>query len=855
VFTNLTRKWRLQRIAPVLGLALFGAALWVLHNALRDFRYHDIAHQFQALPASRVIIAVTLTALSYLVMTAYDHLAITYIGHPLSAGKVSVTSFISYAFSNNIGMSLLTSGSIRYRLYSAWGLSTDEIAKVVAFTTLTLWLGIIGAGSMVFLIEPQAVPALPHLPAGSLWGLGLLFLAMVLGYLLLVSWRRTPFQLLGWSLKLPSLPLALGQLVVGALDWIIAGSVLYCLLPAAIDISFFHLLGIFLLAQVVALISHVPGGLGVFESLIVLSAPQAPTDTLLGALLMYRAVYYLLPLAIAALLVGGNELLQKKTAVAFAARLASRWASALVPQLLAASTLAGGAILLFSGATPAIPERLHWLEDFLPLPVMEVSHFIGSLAGVGLLLLARGLQRRLDAAYILSAILLAAGSLLSLLKGGDYEEALLLALMLMALLPCHRHFYRRTSLLNEPFTIDWVMMIALIVIGSGWLGIFAYKHVAFSQELWWRFALRGDAPRFLRAAVGATVVLLLFAVTKLLRPATPEPALPGPVELEKAERVVASARETTANLALLGDKDLLFNESETAFIMYAIEGRSWVALGDPVGPKPEQRELVWRFREMCELHGGWPVFYEVGPDTLPLYLDLGLTAIKVGEAARVPLAEFSLTGSSRQGLRYILRRLAKDGCTFEITPASAVPALLPELKTISDTWLAAKHTREKGFSLGFFDPGYLSRFPVALVRREGRIVAFANLWTREDREELSLDLVRFLDQALPGTMDYLFVNLILWAKEEGYTWFSLGMAPLAGLENRAFAPLWQRVGAMVFRHGEHFYNFQGLREYKDKFSPIWEPRYLASPGGIILPRVLTNIATLISGGLRGVVGK
>ncbi len=852
---QLPKKLHFQQIAPVLGLILFGAALWVLHSALREFHYHDIVRQFQALTVSRIVLATALTGLSYLAMTAYDHLAIAYLGHPLHAGKVSVTSFISYAFSNNIGLSLLTSGSIRYRLYSAWGLSTDEIAKVVAFTTLTFWLGIIGAGSLVFLIEPLPLPALPHLPPVAPRGLGLMFLAMTLGYLLFAAWRRAPFELLGWRFEVPSVPMALGQLLVGALDWAIACSVLYALLPETIQITYFQLLGVFLLAQVVALLTPIPGGLGVFESLIVLSAPQAPPDALLGALLMYRAVYYLLPLALAALLVGGNELLQKRSEVALAARLARRWGSALVPQLLAASTMAGGAVLLFSGAVPAIPGRLHWLEDFLPLPVMEVSHFIGSLSGTVLLLLARGLQRRLDAAYLLSAILLAVGCLLSLLKGGDYEEAILLALMLMALLPCHRHFFRRTSLLNESFTLDWIVTIVLIVAGSAWLGIFSYKHVAFSQELWWQFALSGDAPRFLRAAVGATVLLLLFATAKLLRPARPEPSLPGPAELDKALAVVMGSPEISGNLALLGDKNLLFNETETAFIMYAIEGRSWVALGDPIGPKSEQQELVWRFRELCEHHGGWPVFYEVGADTLHLYLDLGLTAIKLGEAARLALPEFSLEGSQRHGLRYTLRRLAKEGCTFEIAPTPAVPVLLPELKAISDAWLAAKKTREKGFSLGFFQPDYLKRFPVALVRRYGKIIAFANLWPRDDRQELSIDLMRFLEEAPRGTMDFLFVNLMLWGKEEGYTWFSLGMAPLAGLENRAFAPLWHRIGAMIFRHGEHFYNFQGLREYKEKFSPHWEPRYLASPGGIVLPRVLANITTLIAGGLKGVLGR
>jgi phosphatidylglycerol lysyltransferase len=266
-------------------------------------------------------------------------------------------------------------------------------------------------------------------------------------------------------------------------------------------------------------------------------------------------------------------------------------------------------------------------------------------------------------------------------------------------------------------------------------------------------------------------------------------------------------------------------------------------------------DLAWRFRELSGRHGGWTVFYEVGRQHLPLYLDLGLTLQKLGEEARVPLASFTLAGNSRKGLRSNCNRVQREGCRLEVVPVEEVPAFLPELRAVSDAWLASKRTREKGFSLGFFEPRYLSRFPAALVRQEGRVVAFANLLPSAAHDELSIDLMRHRPDAPGGVMDYLFVELMAWGREQGYRWFNLGMAPLSGLESRALAPLWTRVGAFVFRHGEHFYNFQGVREYKEKFDPVWEPRYLASPGGLVLPRVLGNVAALISRGIKGVVGK
>jgi phosphatidylglycerol lysyltransferase len=341
----------------------------------------------------------------------------------------------------------------------------------------------------------------------------------------------------------------------------------------------------------------------------------------------------------------------------------------------------------------------------------------------------------------------------------------------------------------------------------------------------------------------------------LLHPALPEPALPGTNDLEKARTIVERFPKTYANLALLGDKEFLFNESAKAFIMYGIEGRSWVALGDPIGPKEEWTELVWRFHEMCDRHAGWTVFYEVAREDLHLYLDLGLSLLKLGEEALIPLDSFSLEGGDRRGLRHSHHKIEKEACSFEVISPSIIPQYLPELKGISDAWLKEKNTKEKRFSIGFFKPDYLMHSHMGIIRKQEKILAFANILQGVEKEELSIDLMRYLPEAPNGVMDYLFLELMLWGHKEGCRWFNLGMAPLSGLQDHALTPLWNRLGAFVFRHGEHFYNFQGLREYKEKFDPLWEPKYLASPGGLMLPRMLIDIASLISGGLKGVVTK
>jgi len=180
---------------------------------------------------------------------------------------------------------------------------------------------------------------------------------------------------------------------------------------------------------------------------------------------------------------------------------------------------------------------------------------------------------------------------------------------------------------------------------------------------------------------------------------------------------------------------------------------------------------------------------------------------------------------------------------------------MPELSRVSDQWLAEKNTAEKGFSLGSFKESYMQHFPVAVLRKDDQIVAFMNLWCGAQHQELSVDLMRYSPAAPDRAIEYLFCQAMLWGKDQGYQWFNLGMSPLSGLENRPLSPLWNRAGGLIYKHGEHFYNFKGLHSYKQKFNPVWTPKYLAFPGGITLPVVLLDIATLISGGVRDLVSK
>ena len=475
--------------------------------------YHEISGGFRSFPPSTVVKALLLTGLNYFVLTGYDALAFRYIGRHLTYAKLAFASFVGYGFSNALGFATIAGSTVRLRLYSSWGLGALDIAKVVLFCTVTLWLGLSAAGGIWFLLEPTSFLARGTVPVVAVRSLGVLLTCIAGSYVLFCALRKEPFVIRNWQVSLPSPLLAMSQILVSSLDWALAAGVLYVLLPVGSGMDYVHFFGIFLLAQVVGLVSQVPGGLGVFESVIVLFlSPPIPASKVVSVLLFYRAIYYLLPLAVAATMLAVHEGVDRWAQVKGFTRKVGRWVPEIVPWFITIATFLAGVVLIASGATPGVPGRIAWLRVFVPLPLLEISHFLSTLVGAALLVVARGLQRRLDGAYHVTAALLLGGMLFSLLKGFDYEEAGVLAIILALLVPSKRHFYRKASLLAGHFSPGWITAVVLALAGSLWLVLFSYKHVAYSNDLLWQFAFTADAPRSLRGIVGAVAAIVVLGV-------------------------------------------------------------------------------------------------------------------------------------------------------------------------------------------------------------------------------------------------------------------------------------------------------------------------------------------------------
>ncbi len=847
-----------RRVPPwttLLGVVLFAFALWWLHHVIAQYRWHDIESRIRAIPGRALLGAALLTIASYGSLTLYDLLGTRFVGARIPYRRLAMISFMAFGIGHNVGSNTVSGGAIRYRMYSGLGLRATQIAAIIAFGTGTFCLGAALLLGLSLCSEARLSAEVLHLPPPLLRTLGIGLLAFVLGYVALTAARRAPLKVRGVEFRLPPPPVACAQVAVSFADLLLSAGVLYVLLPREVTLGFAAFAGFYILAVAAGIVSAVPGGVGVFELVLTLLLPAVPRDQMLGSLLAYRAIYYLLPFALALALLGSHEVSAQGTRLARVLRLARTWLSAVTPQAAAVAVFGAGAGLLFSGAMPGLGPRLAILRDIVPLPVLELSHLLGSAVGVALLVIANGLYRRLDAAWWVTIWLLCAGVLISLLKGFDYEEAIVLAVVAALLASAHDRFPRRASLIEQRYSAPWIAALLSVLVTAIWLVSFAYRHVPYANDLWWQFAFDSPAPRSLRGLLLALIVAASYGLWRLLRPARPATAQPSAADLAQAEIVIRTASDASANLALLADKNLLFNESRTAFIMYEVSGGSWIAMGDPVGPAEEREPLAWVFREQCDIMAAAPVFYQVTPANLPIYIDLGLSLSKLGEEARIPLGDFSLEGKARADLRTMHRRATRDGARFAVVPRAEVGAIMTQLKAVSDAWLAEKKGAEKGFSLGSFDARYLMSFDCAVVYCGEEIVAFGNLWRAGGGGEISVDLMRYSSKAPKGVMDFLLVECILYAKSQGYQWFNLGMAPLSGLEEHPLAPAWHKVGRLVQRYGENFYHFEGLRRFKEKYQPVWRPRYLAAPGGVAMAGALLDVTNLISGGVTKVLSK
>ena len=520
------------------------------------------------------------------------------------------------------------------------------------------------------------------------------------------------------------------------------------------------------------------------------------------------------------------------------------------PRFVAGIVFGAGVLALITAVMPAseTSSGLGLLKRFPDLP-----SYLGVFGGLALMTVSLGLVRRLRPAWVLALAAGIHGAGASALHHGRIVEPILFGLLVILLVVTRKAFYRRSAIRTLVPPLIWILttLLAIAVMAFAAL-LWASHEVGFAEASFHQLIFDKQLGTAGRPVVFALLLLALgLLFVSVAKPQSLRPLPPG----DQAHRTLQTAffQSDAARpdnvLAFSRDKRLHFGPGETAALAYAELGGSWIAMGPPIGPREHWAAAIETFHRAAEAQGATTAIYSVPPDLLPDLIELGYKVEKIGENAVLDLPDFSLSGRRRETIRRGRRKLAeRQGATFSMSLPPHDPKLLERLRPVSDAWLAKNGGREKAFSLGRFEPDFLSLCALGWVEINGQIVAFGTLLTTPDQSWAGIDLMRY-DPALNVTnlMDFLLVELVLWAKHEGYEKFDLAMAPLAGLNDEAYAPLFARIGNFVFERGERFFNFQGLRRFKQKFDPVWEPRYLAAPGYWTLPVILAKVALLTNG--------
>lgn len=856
-----SRRWLrvLRTVWPPLVLTLVGYLGW---RDLRGLDLHALHAITRNLSDLDLLGLQVLALIPVLAMCGYDLLLSRWLRIELPIRQVLGYAWPACTLANLVGLSGMTGSGVRYLALSREGVAGRTIAVYAGLQLLAVPLGLGLLCAAALAVSPQLATALP-LPRGLPQLLLLGFAAYVPVFFLLTgsgALHRRFFH------ELPPLTVDLRlKLTIASFgEWGLALAVLgLALALAGVRPEPQELLLAFALAATAGIASQVPGGLGVLDGtlLVILRGLGHSPEGVLAGILLFRLSYYVVP-ALLGLVLGARLFVPDENAfvrmlrraeahpLLGVLRLPVELVGAIGVRLLGYLTFLAGLVLLVSAAYPTLTDRSAVLHSYLPLTVVEGSHLLSVVAGVVLLGLSRGIAGEVRRAYQLTLFILLAGALLSLIKGLDYEEASFL-LVLAALLHARRDYFQRLAYpLLSRRNLLWLLALLAAITGYAWLGAALYGNEAWAASLL-HVAPSAHAPRFARSLLAVLVTSagmlgwLAFAMPR------PRLALADSSALDEAKAFYAAhGGHEFAHLTLLGDKYLFHPPARDALIAYGSIRNRLVALGDPAGAPAALEGAILAFRQFADRYGCVPVFYEVSEANLHLYHDHGFGLFKLGEQALVPVQEFSLRGKKRDDLRSAVNRATREGLEFALLDHPLPEATWAELRAVSDQWLGTK-TAEKGFSLGRFDRTYLSRAPIAVVRQGEALVAFASLMPDyRQHQELSVDLMRHGTAAPAGCMDFLFVRLLEYARDAGYTWFNLGMAPLAGVGENEFARSDERFARLAYEYGNRFYNYKGLRGYKEKFQPVWRGAYLAYPYQMSPRFLLLDIAALIAGGYR-----
>jgi phosphatidylglycerol lysyltransferase len=524
--------------------------------------------------------------------------------------------------------------------------------------------------------------------------------------------------------------------------------------------------------------------------------------------------------------------------------------------LLTLLTLAGGLVNLFFLISPSIPGRRELLTEIFPLEFLHLSRQITLLIGFILVISSINIYRRKKRAFQFVLALSGISVILHLIKGLDYEQAIYSLVLMIILLISRKLFTVKSSIPNMKSGLIRFAIAILLVFTYGVLGFWFLDERQFGinfslgnsvVQTLRMVTLVGDpqlvphthhAKWFLNSLYLITIVSVLYSLFAIFRP-----VIYGFATLPHQRELARSIAEKNGRSSLdffkyWHDKSIFFSHSQNSFLAYRVGMNYALVLGDPVGPEDEIEEIIGKFIDMCDQNDWGYGFYQASPDFIDIYAKYGLKKLKIGEDAIVDLTQLNLDGKEMKKIRHAINKLESSGIRFVQYDPPIHDKVLFQIKQVSDEWLKIPGRRERGFTLGNFEAGYIKSTPIiAAVDSKNVIQAFVNLIPSYAKGEATIDLMRHRLNSPNGIMDYLFIKLFLHIKEKGFQRFNLGMAPMSGFQENEEASIEEKAVHFFFQRLNFLFSYSGLRQYKAKFASSWEPRYIIYRNVLDLPRI------------------
>lgn len=817
MFLNWVKKWQ-TLIKLVLFISITSLVIVEITRLFKTISFDKIEEILGELSPLNVICLALFGFMAVAPMIFYDSILNKELNQKQTFSYLLETSWTINSLNNMIGFAGLIDIGLRYSFYG------DEERPEKSMQGISRVIPYFMSGFSLFALISLVLTGLFPLSIGikQYWPV-LLGASLYLPIVLFVSNRKNwaYFGQLGGKTML-SLVLA------SALDWACVLS--FFLLVGYIlgyNLPIYDVIPLFMIAITIGIMSMIPGSLGSFDLIMVSGLVGLGLDKAqaLSWLLVFRLFYYILPFCLGVVLFlknMGGRLNEKYLGIP------QKVIEALSSIVLVWGLRLFGFFLIVSAIVPQELGHLPLLKELSPSTGQFVFQVPSIVFGVLFFLLARLVRRRLKFTLMLANVL----SVTSLIYLNIGSFSLISSIFLIKLLSLiwwkkdtfvRRHYiYAWEDCCKDIIYIGGTLFLTLLLLGHlNPHHVFELKHLSHLVTHWIHL-------------LGLSLILVMLYILVLRESNQMKENFGDVFDKQRYQDFIATIPNSNldAALAFLGDKYLYWyreDGQDKVVFQFVIENNKCIVMSDPLAQLGYLEKGLSQFLSDAEAANVAVIFYEVNQEMTLLLHEYGYDFMKFGETAQVSLDEFTTEGKHGKKFRTVVNKLENKGYQFQVLQPTFDKKLLNTLKEISNSWLDGR--QEKGFSLGYFDEKYIQLAPIALVRdKEGKVQAFVTFLASNGPNEASIDLMRYdLKTAPNGIMDYLFVKLLLHFKEEGVTFFDLGMAPLSNVGTEKHSFLQEKVAYLIYAFTNRFYSFSGLRQYKQKFNPIWSPRYVAYP--------------------------